>query len=281
MKISKKIPYTVYTILCVVLLLLLLSGIGLLTGFRRDAKHEFFHNDRNVTDEKSAVVKLDELSGSVDSVKIKCNFGKVTIQTTKQAPYIQYAKAGSFTTKTDVHGDVFEIELQSVSSGFDFLNKLFDDNSVIATVYLPDMLYDRVSVAASANDLTIKDIQARKMEVQLSAGDVLIEDCNITEMKSELNAGNFEFYAKKGIQKINSTVNAGNMDLYLPKNIDGFVCRYDVALGNFDNDSDFDIKGVDDGRIINGEGEFSYGDESCKITLKVSAGNIILDNYNV
>ncbi|WMJ24102.1 DUF4097 family beta strand repeat-containing protein [Paludicola sp. MB14-C6] len=277
MKVSKRIPFTIYTIICVVLLLLLLLGIGSLTKVNRYRHQEsqsngslLYENQNHPIDAKDAV-----------NYRIDCGYGKVTIKPTNDKPYINYINGRPLRISTQTNNGECEIRLKSYKEmGYDFFNHIFENKTREIEIYLPKTKLNQVIIIAAANTINVEGLQVRKMDIDLSAGDVSVKNCEIDEMKSELNAGNLDFYANKGIQKIDSEVNAGNMDLYLPKDISGFLCDYEADLGSIDHNASFTVHDEKKDEFVNTNGTLTYGDQSCKIKLEVSVGNISIDDYD-
>ena len=277
MKASRKFPAIAYTIICIILLLGLLSGIGWLTNF---SKYRSTYSDSTDKDSKSTT-NTYMLNSDAKSFKIEALFGIVKINSTNEKPYIKTVSQYHIDFNINNQDDVCSIKLETdYNINTKFITNLFKNNKAPQIdIYLPKDMLGKVSVATNAGKLEINDIKADTLDVNVSAGDVKIKNCEFTNVKTELNAGKLVLYANNGIKSIESTVAAGTMDLYLPESIDGFNCSFNVAADDVDNKTDFDVNESQSGAIVSKNGRITYGDESCSIALSVSAGNIDILDY--
>ncbi len=273
MKASRKYPTIAYTIISVLLLIGLLSGIGWITNFSNHTKK----NIQIIGSNKMITNKYD-LDESQRNFNFNSLLGRVTIKSTDSKPYIKISSKYKMEFEITTKNDVCTVDLID-NNVTKIIPNLINDKTIEIEVYLPDDIIDNLDIEVNAGKLDITNIKANNLNMDIAASDVKIKDCDFVNFKTDLSAGNLNFYANKGIKSIESSVSAGNMNLYLPKNIDGFKCAYETSAGDFKNKTDFKVTKSQSDDVITKSGDITYGDQSCNIILDVSVGNIDMLDY--
>jgi len=265
----EKIPYPLYIIICVTLLIFLLAGVVISSTLSKK------HKEMDPVGGEKFTIETD-----LKLFEINSGIGNVTIRPTEGKPYIKIDEKYNMEKSVETTDGVYKIDF-STDKYFSttFITKaLSNDRVPQIDIYLNNKQLDQLKIKSGAGQLIIDGISANKLDLDVSAGNVVVKNCELDAIKTKLDAGKLEVRALNGVKTIESDVSAGTMDLFLPKNISGFICGYSVSVGKIEMKSDFELKD-DDTRGFQGGGQFVYGDESCKIKLNVAIGTINIDDY--
>ncbi len=135
----------------------------------------------------------------------------------------------------------------------------------------------RATLDSNAGNIEVKDIFAKTLEIDNDAGQVVVHSAKGDVLKIKDNAGNVVI--KDGCtfsEEIEASVNMGNIDIKLSRDV-GFTLSYNTTMGRFENSFNGEItQSKRSEGITSREGTFTYGDGSCKISLKADMGNITI-----
>lgn len=300
MKISKKAPAIAYTVIAVLLL------VGLLTGIYKLTHHRNFNLvfgpgpaienqiDGNIIwDENSSggnivwdsdevlppfaisdTARKYELDNS-DEYIFENIIGDVYIGVA-QKPYLLFDD-GERDVSIRVNGN--KIKMKTDKTVLNAVKNSFENSPKLA-VYLPQDEFDKLDMDFTAGRLQMENVLAEELKLKASAGKVTVESsCVFEKIDSGLSAGLLQVYTTKETKRAEVSVNAGKANIYLPKNTDGFVVKGRINIGSI-TDSTGIVKRKHSERLITSQSiEMSYGDESCQISLDADVGNIEILTY--
>ena len=268
MKVSKKVPVIVYTVLGIVLLALLLSIVG-----RDGVGHAVVHVPGGLRDEGSAPRSGQRYTAEKDlpksrSYEFHIPFGKVLIRPTDGTPGIRMSGDPEVSAEIRERGPDCIVE-------FDYARLRPQKAQTEIEIELPAVQFRELTLEFASGSLEINGIHAQKLDIEMAAGQAKAASCSFEEVEADLTAGRFDFYAGEVTRRIDADVAAGELNLYLPGDTPGFYAEYEAALGGFENKTGLPVS--EDSRL--GSGEISYGNRSCQIEADVSAGVVTLDLY--
>lgn len=265
----KKMPYPVYIIICITLLVALLAGVVISSV---------------ITKSKTVMEPIGSEEFTIETdlktFEINSGIGNVTIKPTDGKSYIKIDEKYNLEKSTEIIDGVYKIDFSSDKYfATSFITKALNKDRVPQIdIFLNNNQLEQLNIKSTAGKLIIDGVSANKIDLEVSAGNVIVKNCKLDAIKTKLNAGNLEVSVLGDIKTVEGYVSAGNMDLYLPKAIKGFFIGYSVTLGKLEMESDFEFKDGDI-RGLQGGGEYKYGDESCKIKLNVAVGAINIYGY--
>ena len=275
MKVSKRIPIIVYSLLGVLLLGALVALLVRLS-VRRPSDSDAATSNGSILQSAPDVLEKGEsivLPVSLD-YEIRIPFGEAKIRSAEGAPSVRVNGEQKIEVDIRQDGETCKVDFFA-EHWLQFVGGFHTE----IEIFLPKEKLDELEVTLSAGTLEIRGIQAREFDFTVSAGQGSVEECAFEEISAKVSAGEMLLEADPAVREIEAKVSAGSMDLSLPKSIPGFRLDYNVSAGDFENRTDFDIRGENGDFFIGKSGRGSYGNESCRIEVKVSAGDLRLKDY--
>jgi len=226
------------------------------------------------SDELTDLKQLD-VSGNFESLNIDVNSVNINIK-----------KGQEFKVETNNKYVKHKIEGNKLYTNQDKIN-LFKNNSTDLIIYVPDTIYDYVSIENGAGKVYIESLNTKKLNLDLGAGKVDILNIEVLD-EAEIDGGAGEIIIKSGkINNLdfdigvgkstitssitgNSQINSGVGELKL--NLEGTKNDYKIeankGIGAFK---------ISNEEIINGN---TYGNGNNKINIEGGIGNIEVD-FNI
>lgn len=221
-------------------------------------------------------MKTRQLSTSAISYEIDIPYGNVSIYPTDKEPYVEYSDRRDIEILTHEDNNYEKIKVKMPNNLGNILDS--DKNKFNVNFFLPKDKLDNFKVDLDAGNIIIEGIKAKNFELDVDAGNCKIQNCETDKFIGNVDAGNVEFYANSGIRSIDLDVDAGLVKLFLPKDIMGFAVNYDVSMGIFNNESEFNTYSSNSG-VVGKKGVVEYGNSETQIRVDIDAGNFILNSY--
>lgn len=295
MKVSKRVPFVVYTVISILLLLGLLFGLSKLTRFGKFTESLgemwgsgiIWDDDSDDSDSNSdKIVWNDETKNESNGIKtfslpkaenyyLDFDYCNITVNPTEGDPHIVIESNYKLFEKMTVseNGNSCNVKQRLEDS----LHKVISDARVpVVKLYLPKEAIERLEINVDAGQLTVGGIEAEELSVSSDMGKITVgKNAVYQELEGDIDLGNAEIYLPAGVTRVDFSVDGGESAIYLPKDIPGVKISCTRELGSIKNNSGFNM-------IVDEKGKssvYKYGDESCKITMDIDLGAITINSY--
>lgn len=266
-----------YILFSIIMLLLLLGGIVALTLFTGSGTPDIAFG------KAAKATETYPLSSDAENYEFNIDYGKVTLKTAEDDPYIKVTHSFLQTCEIQESNGACYAEIAPVRSvGTSFIRDLVSNQKMpVIEIYLPKKQLNSVILNIQASEVLISNLDSKQFKFDLIAGDAKVIASRFESGETKVTAGNLEVSVLPDIASLKCEVIAGNMDLSLPKDIDGFTAKYNVNAGDINNDTSFDTLDYSTYVFWSQKGSMKYGKETCNIQAKVSMGNLDIDDYHI